>query len=780
HGHSKNEDNTPGNSAATTAGSGKTASSAKSPIAWPSLPAADAPEAAPVGCTDPVLWEKLTQSSISNVRALRQMAQFKLSKGLQQSSRATLSDESILGGASYTTAQDRLKRRNQNSEGIANAVLDRMEATDHLIHRVGQRISELQRSSGILFAALSVVEKRLDMRASRPPTEMVRDGFQEALEREKAALLKCRQQLCSSADEGREVLASLEMVKAELGRDRHMLPLDRSSRPQQLLAKARSLEGTAMRFCSDIGSAARIKVEVECEADRATGRTHTAMKRRLAELVEVRRQLESEIKETSGTIAEAEWHFQRSSKMLTHFNAQPEKGAGDNSHDAHLEQMRDLFQSPFMMMMRAKIKGAAYVGHGGRQLDTLFSRFDRDNSGQLDEDEVRKALRRTLRIPPSAVTDAEIATLCGHLDADKSGEVSIQELVSFLSADMDPKALTEQIQSAKHIIENLKPALESLQADLRCKTAAWKVDEGCTRVTPIKGLELDGAPGANRPGRSQTARTPRAGRRPCAPLSPDLQDKIRSKIKAAAYTGSAGLNLDMLFARFDKDGTGQLDDDELRIALRRVLRIAPTSVSDDEIRSLCALLDADCSGSVSIQEIVDFIGAEPESRRQKSLLGAPLEPIKLAEDREVESPRRPRKKGPPLAQEQIEKLKAKIKGATYTGTAGKQLDVVFGRFDKDGSGQLDDDEVRKALRRSLRIPPAIISDNEISSLCALLDADNSGTVSIQELVDFVGMEEVSKRTGKSFLGRKLEPMSPELNSMRRPESQGGPRQVQSR
>merc|ERR1712139_472468 len=90
-----------------------------------------------------------------------------------------------------------------------------------------------------------------------------------------------------------------------------------------------------------------------------------------------------------------------------------------------------------------------------------------------------------------------------------------------------------------------------------------------------------------------------------------------------------------------------------------------------------------------------------------------------------------------------------IKSASYTGVFGRQLDVVFGRFDKDGSGQLDDDEVRQALRRVLRIPPSTLSDAQIIDLCSALDTDHSGAVSIQELVNFVGEDsEVSHRTGQ--------------------------------
>merc|ERR1712050_288785 len=109
-----------------------------------------------------------------------------------------------------------------------------------------------------------------------------------------------------------------------------------------------------------------------------------------------------------------------------------------------------------------------------------------------------------------------------------------------------------------------------------------------------------------------------------------------------------------------------------------------------------------------------------------------------------------------LDSKMVETLRSKIKAAAYTGHVGRQLDVVFSRFDKDGSGQLDDEEVRKTLRRTLRIPASILSDEAIYSFCAMLDNDDSGTVSVSEIVSFVGPEpETSRRTFKTLKTPRL-------------------------
>eukprot|EP00931_Biecheleriopsis_adriatica_P060203 TRINITY_DN36133_c0_g1_i1.p1 TRINITY_DN36133_c0_g1~~TRINITY_DN36133_c0_g1_i1.p1 ORF type:complete len:790 (-),score=159.63 TRINITY_DN36133_c0_g1_i1:46-2415(-) len=700
-------------------------------------------------------WTRETQSNLSYVKALRQDAQARLSKGLQVPTSGGMTDAHLLGTAfGYTHVQDKLKRRVENSNAIAVNVTDRIEACEQVMQRVQQHVAELQRFSGILYASLSVAEKRIQLRATRPPTELVRDSFQEALEKEKTVYAKGRQQLENCAQQGREIMAFVEEVHAELSRDRHLLPQERSNRPQELLAKARDLEEVAVHYCSDIGPAARVREAAGREADRASSRTLAAMKKRVADLCDVRRQLENELKESSATLQEAEWMFARTDKMLKHLAAKAPVEQASDDQLAYLETNRQTFMTPLMKSLRARIKGASYIGHAGRKLDVLFQRFDKDGNGTLEEDEVRRALRRTLRISPASVSDAEIANLCQALDMDGSGGVSIDELVAFMSADVDYDSLAEQREQAEEIIESLKPAVEELQADLRRKTAAWKIDEACIRVTAIKGLELD-APPSHRNGQAKAGRPP--GMRQARPISLEVQDKLRSKIKAAAYTGTQGRQIDVLFSRFDKEGTGELGDEELRRALRRTLRIPPTAITDQEIINLCGLLDNDNSGSVSIQELMDFVGAEQESRRS-----APLEPIRT-EERPPPEPKPPKprtKPWKPLAPEILEKLKFKLKSAAYTGTAGRQLEVAFSRFDKDGFGQLEDDQVRRILRRVLRIPASQVSDQEIASLCGMLDLDNDGYVSVDELVAFVGMEpEVSRRSGKVVATpRKLEPI----------------------
>jgi len=255
-------------------------------------------------------------------------------------------------------------------------------------------------------------------------------------------------------------------------------------------------------------------------------------------------------------------------------------------------------------------------------------------------------------------------------------------------------------------------------------------------------------------------------------LDDETLKKVKSRMKAASYVGTSGKSLETVFSRFDSDRSGELEPEEVRKAIRVSMKIPDSQVSDAEIRALCGMLDADRSGTVSISELVAFVGEEPavSQRTGKSLDGSQSESAgsiqqsPAAASAAPESPRaslqgsrsprtlsRQITYGVALDDETLKKVKSRMKAASYVGTSGKSLETVFSRFDSDRSGELEPEEVRKAIRVSMKIPDSQVSDAEIRALCGMLDADRSGTVSISELVAFLGEEPaVSQRTGKSF------------------------------
>mmetsp|Transcript_2005 Transcript_2005/g.7141 ORF Transcript_2005/g.7141 Transcript_2005/m.7141 type:complete len:946 (+) Transcript_2005:200-3037(+) len=81
-------------------------------------------------------------------------------------------------------------------------------------------------------------------------------------------------------------------------------------------------------------------------------------------------------------------------------------------------------------IIRDKVAKAAM----GSSIAAIVARFDKDKSGELSVMEVRELMRRTLKISPKDLTDAEISDLVYALDIDNSGSLSVDELVKFLES----------------------------------------------------------------------------------------------------------------------------------------------------------------------------------------------------------------------------------------------------------------------------------------------------------------------------------------------------------
>jgi hypothetical protein len=86
--------------------------------------------------------------------------------------------------------------------------------------------------------------------------------------------------------------------------------------------------------------------------------------------------------------------------------------------------------------VRSAIYDTATTAHVS--LTSVFSRFDRSNSGELVWDNVRRCIRRVLMIPPSIVSDADINDFCAALDVSDRGVVKRRDLVECIQREDDP------------------------------------------------------------------------------------------------------------------------------------------------------------------------------------------------------------------------------------------------------------------------------------------------------------------------------------------------------
>jgi len=336
--------------------------------------------------------------------------------------------------------------------------------------------------------------------------------------------------------------------------------------------------------------------------------------------VAVRKKLEDEIHETRHVIEDGKRDVERLKRDIKEHANDPETRFSYIKNLTKLDG-NSILDHATLAKLRSAIRGAAYTGPGARQLEVLFSRCDHDNSGSLSEEELRRALRRTLKIPPSLLSDPQLTALFSLIDVDGSRTVDISELVGFLKGNIDIEMLVDEFQKKRAIVQQLEAALKELVDDFRAKGAAWKIDDACQKVTPVKGLELDGLhaiSGSNplfsgnvdaflqrSPGQEQQHASPRRMK----PLEPRLIHKLRDKIKYS--DGEGGRKLEKAFSLFDSDGSGQLNEVELRKAVRSHLKLPVYTISDTEISSLFSMLDLDSSGAVTIDELINFIDPDP-------------------------------------------------------------------------------------------------------------------------------------------------------------------------
>jgi hypothetical protein len=108
-------------------------------------------------------------------------------------------------------------------------------------------------------------------------------------------------------------------------------------------------------------------------------------------------------------------------------NAQPAKPR--EMHKLHLEVYR---VATVKELLLGQLKIRSLDKRGVDNWAQLFSRYDKDRSGNLDKGEFRQILRVQLKIPTKKINDQEINTFFETIDEDVSGQLSIEGLCTFL------------------------------------------------------------------------------------------------------------------------------------------------------------------------------------------------------------------------------------------------------------------------------------------------------------------------------------------------------------
>ena len=205
----------------------------------------------------------------------------------------------------------------------------------------------------------------------------------------------------------------------------------------------------------------------------------------------------------------------------------------------------------------------------------MFGSVDSDGSGSIDPIEFQRLIRK-LDATMSA-TDVQLAL--GILDENGDGVIDFEEFASWWTQG-DPKENLAQLRKA---------------IDSEGTNDAFTFTAGAANASMKAELEKDKA--AMKLMEEMRASEPEVARKQAepasrAPLTPEQQAAKDHKMKRA-------YQLDQVFQRFDKDGNGEIDGEEL-FALVTALGQDWNQEQSDE---LLAEIDGDGGGTVSLTEL---------------------------------------------------------------------------------------------------------------------------------------------------------------------------------
>lgn len=387
----------------------------------------------------------------------------------------------------------------------------------------------------------------------------------------------------------------------------------------------------------------------------------------------------------------------------------------------------------------------------------IFKDIDEDGNGAITYDELEDAVRDKLKVKKADLTDMQLKALWCVLDDDDSDAVRADELTRFLKRYTPPK---KQKVFGGQDFQNTHAlgTFSALEAE-----AALRPDE---MPTTAMRAELEAAG---------------------EPLPDDEQLEALAKVfheglAAARVIGTdrseGGMTWYQLFKAVDEDGSGLITYDELRDAVRKVLKVGKNELPDLGLKALWCFLDIDDSDSVQFLELTTFLkrytpekpashfgGTKAANENRGGTFGAFLSnneanfvtPTKgmrselesagelLPGDAELDN----------LAKSFHQGLQAyRIKLGTEKYEGGMTWFQLFNAVDEDGSGSITYDELDMVVRKRLELKKAMLPELKLKGLWCVLDADDSNAIMADELTRFLKRYTPPKRSA-TFGGKVL-------------------------
>ena len=403
-------------------------------------------------------------------------------------------------------------------------------------------------------------------------------------------------------------------------------------------------------------------------------------------------------------------------------------------------------------LLKRKLRAAAYTA-GGMDFKKLFKHYDRDNSGTLELDEFRGALRRDAKIVKKDVSDRELEKVFRAVDEDGGGEIDVDEFIAWVqSKDPAPEeweaALRERSErgSPRHVTT---PRSNGGESPLANGLSDGDGSPGAAAADGSTGSLLSKfRMAAHAVGSMQSVRRH-------INLKPEIVSFLKRKLRAAAYT-AGGKDFKKLFKHYDRDNSGTLEFDEFRSALRRDAKIAKKDVTDEQMKTVFDAVDEDGGGEIDVDEFISWINEDdPDAHHNRGddaggARGGLLRPT-YSQSRKARIPLRARQTafsksavsirntGKRLSPEVMEMVKKKLLTATAR-VGGLDYNKLFALYDHSGIGELDFEQFKTALRNEGGISRDVIANRELRALFDGVDTDKSGTVDKDEFAAFLGGE----------------------------------------
>ena len=411
-------------------------------------------------------------------------------------------------------------------------------------------------------------------------------------------------------------------------------------------------------------------------------------------------------------------------------------------------------------------------GKAMKNIEGVFKAIDKDGSGDLDHDEFRVAMDRL----GLGLTNDQIVQCIEVLDKDGDGEVSLEEFMALVNKPV--RVAVKAISAVNAFVAagtNAGASEEDADADtvtvgaISGQTYSGSPQAEKAHVSPfllpvVPHELLDHRPVlfARREGMERGGGVAGGDTKLVLTAEQKLERQtkqigqvVRNAIKSNRSLGGKSMkSIEGVFKAIDKDGSGDLDHDEFKMAMDRL----GLGLSNDQIVQCIEVLDKDGDGEVSLEEFMALINdergkvrtGETEKEKEEKRKAKEREEKRKADEAAGKGVANRATKLELTKEEKLERQTTQIgkivreairNNRSLGGKAMKNIEGVFKAIDKDGSGDLDHDEFQTAMDRlGLGLSPL-----QVEQCIEVLDKDGDGEVSLKEFMALVH-EPIKKAT----------------------------------